>query len=156
MEQLLQGLHGPLRHPPVIVQLHLRPEIGQLPHRPQGGIAVQDPQPLRQAAVELFGQARPVGVLGHLKVQQLTVAGLAHRQRQHDGDDGMGMEALGVPDIQLRPGKGPLHRPQQVQIGDIGRRALLHKQQSQLRHRISLLPAGWRRRRCSGCGSPEW
>ena len=38
----------------------------------------------------------------------------------------MGMEALGVPDIQLRPGKGPLHRPQQVQIGDIGRRALLH------------------------------
>ena len=59
-------------------------------------IAVQNPQPLRQAAVELFGQARPVGVLGHLKVQQLAVAGLAHRQRQHDGDDGVGMEALGV------------------------------------------------------------
>ena len=64
--------------------------------------------------------------------------------------------ALGVLDVQLRPGEGPLHRPQQVQIGDIGGGPLLHKKQPQLRHRISLLPIGWRRRRYNKCGSPGW
>ena len=34
----------------------------------------------------------------------------------------MGVEALRVLDLQFRPGKGPLHRPQQIQMGDIGRR----------------------------------
>jgi len=39
----------------------------------------------------------------------------------------MGVEALRVLDLQLRPGEGPLHRPQQIQMGDIGRRPLLHE-----------------------------
>ena len=74
-----------------------------------------------------LNDAAAVGILRHLEVQQLAVAGLAHRQRQDDGDDGVGVEALGVPDVQLRPGKGPLHRAQQIQVGDVGRRPLLDK-----------------------------
>ena len=68
-------------HAPVIVQLHIRLQIRQLPHGAAGLVAVQNGQPLRQTPVELFRDARPVRFLGDLKVQQLAVAGLAHRQR---------------------------------------------------------------------------
>ena len=127
MKQLRQRLYGALRHTVVVLQLHIRLQIRQLPHRALGLVAIQHPQPLRQALVELFGNAAAVGILRHLEVQQLAVAGLGHRQGQHNGDDGMGVEALRVLDLQLRPGKGPLHRPQQIQMGDIGRRPLLHE-----------------------------
>ena len=100
--------------------------------------------------------AGAVRFLGDLEIQQLAVAGLAHRQRQHDGHDGMGMIALGVADLQLRAGKGPLEGAHEVQMGDVGSLGLLDEQQTQLRHGTSPLPDGWRRSRCIGCGSPAW
>ena len=65
----------------------------------------------------------------------------------------MGVVALGVLDVQLGTGEGALEGAEQVQVGDIGGLGLLDEQETELRHRTSLLQVCWRRSRCSGCGS---
>ena len=155
-EQGSQGLGSAGGDAVVVLKGDVRPEIRQVADGAGRRIAVQHAETGGHTGVELFGDAAAVGVLGDLEVQELTVAGLAHRQGQDDGEDGMGMVALGVLDVQLRAGKGTLERPHQIQVGDVGGLGLLDKQQTQLRHRISLLPANSRRSRCSGCGSPAW
>ena len=124
-QQLLQPSGGVFRHAAVIFKCDLRLQRSQLPHRALSLIALQHPQALGHPLIELFGDAAAIRILGHLEIQQLTPAALPHRQGQDNGDDGVRMIPVAVLDLQLRPGKGPLHRAQQVQVGNVGRRPLL-------------------------------
>lgn len=62
-------------------------------------------------------------VIGHVphqaEFQDLALAGVAHGQGQGDGHEGVGIEALGVLDLDVGPGKGPLKGAHQVQVRDI-------------------------------------
>ena len=155
-EQRLQLLSGALRHSCVVLQRHVRPKAVQLPDGAFCLIAVQHTDTGGHTGIELVRNTAAVRVLGDLEIQQLTIAALSHRQRQDNGQDGMGVIALRVANVQLRAGKAPLEGAHQIKVGDIRRLRFLDKQQSQLRHRTSLLPVCWPRSRCSGYGSPVW
>ena len=153
-KQTLNALRRSLRDAAVIDQLHPAAEPGQLPDRPDGDIAVHGPNPLGHEGVQRLRQAGAVHVLVDLEVQDLAVAGLPHAQGQRKGNDGVGVEPLGVPQNQPLAEEHPLEGPQQVQMGDIHRPALLGKDQPQLTHDSTLpLPRRWPRSRCTGCGS---
>ena len=126
-QQLLQSMSRIFRYATVIFQCDLCPQRSQLPYWALGLVAILHMQPLGHTLIELFGNASAIGFLGHLKIQQLALAALPHGQGQDDGDDGMGMVAVAVLDVQLRPGKGALHRAQQIQVRDVSRRAFLDK-----------------------------
>ena len=108
------------------------------------------------------GGGQPLGhlVIGHVphqtELQYLALAGIAHGQGQSDGHKGVGIEALGVLDPDLGPGKGPLEGAHQVQVRDILGPARLGKQQS-ISHSGHLPSADdWRRSPSTGYGSPAW
>ena len=127
-----QGLGSAGGDAGVVLKGDIRPEIRQVADGAGRRIAVQHAETGGHTGVELFGDAAAVGVLGDLEVQELTVAGLAHGQGQDDGDDGMGVVALGVLDVQLGAGKGALEGAEQVQVGDIGGLGLLDEQDTEL------------------------
>ena len=68
--------------------------------------------------IELFRDAAAVGVLRHLEIQQLADTFHAYGQGQSNGYGGPGIKSLGVLQWQIRPGKGTLEQPHQVQVRD--------------------------------------
>mgnify|MGYP006946813979 CR=1 FL=1 len=155
-EQRAQRVRCAGGHAVIIEQLQPCAQERELAHGARDRIALPHAQARGQTRVELFGDARAVGLLHRFKVEQLAVARLPHRQRQDDGDDGVRVKAVGVLEVQLRTGKHALECPHRVEVRDVGGLRLLGEKKSQLSHRRASPIRDSRRSRCSVCGSPAW
>ena len=147
-----QRFHGALRDPCVIFQKYFTFQKRQVPNLPAAFVDLPDPDPVDEGLVEPPGDLLRGEIALHLEIQQLADALQPYGQGQSNGYGGPGIKSLGVLQWQIRPGKGTLEQPHQVQVGDPHCRAGFLEQGS--KHRTSPLSAGsWPRTRHSPDGS---
>ena len=114
----------------------------ELAHLTPAGVRLERADALRHDRCEPLGQRGEVYFLAQLEIHQLTHAPDADGQRQQDGDECVGIEALGIFQRAVGAQKHALHRAHEVEVRDIDRAASLFKAQSQLfRHRTCPLPS---------------
>ena len=91
-------------------------DIGQGLHRLDCLVALLHCNPLGQHRVHPPGHFAQLRTAPQLELQHLALAGKAHGQGQRNGHKGVGIEALGMGDLNSRPEKSPLEGTHQIQM----------------------------------------
>ena len=115
-KKLADALARTLGHAVVVFHFELRAQVDHLAHRARHAIAVQHAKARGHTGVQCLGHTLARAVLHTFKVQNFAVARLPHGQRQHDGQNGVRVEAVGVLDRKARAREHALERAHHVEM----------------------------------------